>query len=172
MRTKNTMQQGVPQNEALDQLPVAGGLPVHGGVPKVTEQFLAEQGEWRGIPMPGPAVIAEGSVKMVSVPWLMQHVADSFLEGKQAEDSEGLEKAMTMGASIPPIHVVVNENGAVSLLDGHHRLVVADDIGWKEIRAIVEGELPTAVKCTATTKKGNPCKAYAVTDSTLCVGHK
>lgn len=26
-------------------------------------------------------------------------------------------------------------------------------------------------KCTATTKKGNPCKAYATASGVLCVGH-
>ncbi len=28
-----------------------------------------------------------------------------------------------------------------------------------------------AAKCVATTKKGAPCKAYAVADSDLCTGH-
>jgi hypothetical protein len=30
---------------------------------------------------------------------------------------------------------------------------------------------PGPAKCSSTTKKGDPCKAYATTGSRLCVGH-
>ena len=171
MKYKNTFQAGVLQDEAFEHLPAEGGVSVHGGVPKTSMAALAEQGQWRGIPMPGPSLIPEGMIRMVSVPWLMEYVADSLLEDKRIEDNSSLTEVMAAGAQIPPIHVSIHENGLVTLHDGHHRLVVADELGWPEIRAVVEGDLPTAVKCTATTKKGNPCKAYAVKDSVLCVGH-
>lgn len=36
---------------------------------------------------------------------------------------------------------------------------------------VPDAEDMPAAKCVATTKKGNPCQAYAMTDSVLCVGH-
>lgn len=91
-KTLNRFEQGITEGEAFDQVPAEGGAPVDQGVPKITEEFLAAQGEWRGVPMPGPGMIPD------------------------AED-------------MPP------------------------------------------AKCVATTRKGNPCKAYAVADSVHCVGH-
>jgi len=89
MTKKNTFEQGVPQDKAFDQIPLAGGVSTTQGVPRQSKEFLAAQGEWRGVAMPGPGMAPE------------------------------------------------NE----------------------------------AAKCAATTKKGNPCKAYAIKDSTNCIGH-
>ena len=37
---------------------------------------------------------------------------------------------------------------------------------------VPDAEDMPAAQCSATTKKGNPCKAYAMTDNVHCVGHK
>ena len=92
MKHKNTFQQGIPAEERDSVVPLEGGLSVHQGVPKITEEYLAAQGEWRGVAMPGPGMMPE------------------------------------------------------------------------------ETDLP-ALRCAATTKKGNPCKGYAVSNSVHCVGH-
>ena len=92
MVIKNTHQRGITREEATDVLPLERGTSFDRGVPKLTEDFLAAQGELQGIPMPGPGMMPD------------------------AED-------------MPPAH------------------------------------------CAGTTKKGTPCKAYAITNSVFCVAH-
>jgi len=167
----NTFQKGISPEKAFGYLPLGEGENVHGGVPKTTAQELSEQGQYRGIPMPGPALIPKGKVQLVPVPWLLAHVTEQKLSDKRLEDNESLMAWMNEGNKLPPIHIAITEEGVVTLLDGHHRLVVAVNLGWDTIEAVVDGIMPVSPTCVATTKKGNPCKAYAQKDSAKCVGH-
>ena len=167
----NTFQEGIGVEEAWGYLPLGDGKFVHGGVPKTTPEELAKQDKYRGVPMPGPNLVPKGKVQLVSVAWLIGQAEEVKLYDKGLEDNESLSAWMDAGNKIPPIHITVTEEGNITLHDGHHRLLVAKSLGWKTIEAVVEGIMPTSPKCVATTKKGDPCKAYAQKNDAKCVGH-
>jgi hypothetical protein len=176
MTYKNTFQRGIPREEATGVLPLTGGVPMQQGVPVINDKYLEAQEVLTGVPMPGPGLIPEGSLRMVPVAWLLEHIDEVKLTDKQAEDNTSLAAHMDSGQKLPPIHIFINENGFVQLIDGHHRLIVASNLGWTEIEAVVDGKLPKEfkpprIRCGAETKKGNPCKGWAIHPGLFCMVH-
>ncbi len=168
----NTQQQGIALEDRDGFEPLDQGAPQNWGVPKMDGVQIADITELLGIPMPGPgmAIPSDKTLMRVSVAWLTSHLDEWLMETKQAEDNASLTEAMESEAGVPPIDIYIKETGEVILNDGHHRLAVASDLGWGEIEAMVSGSLPPAF-CEATTKKGKPCRAFAIDDSEYCYGH-
>lgn len=168
---RNTQQIGIAREDLEGAIQVDRGVPQTWGVPKNSPEQIASMTEALGVPTHAPTQIPKGSLQMVSVEWLIGQVDEDVMADKALEDNTSLRDHMEAGGEVPPIHVRVENPELIGLHDGHHRLAVAADLGWDEIACIVDGDIPAPPICTATTKKGNPCKAYAVTNSARCYGH-
>lgn len=121
-----------------------------------------------GIPDFMPPLTPEGEEGPMSVALLMSTIEEQRLADKLMEDNTSLAEWMAAGNEIPPIHISVHENGSITLHDGHHRLIVADSLGWDTIQAV--GAVIKA-SCIGITKKGTACKAYPVIGTVTCIGH-
>ena len=78
-------------------------------------------------------------------------------------------RPLTNGIPATPIGGIPVEGDGIPV--GHGALTTVETVYGIPCGPIMPKRAAAPGKCSATTKKGDPCKAYALTDTTLCVGH-